>query len=67
MDLIPHRATALQTYRMAPAGTASLSVSCRREYVEWITEAKREETRAKRLKTAVEWIAKSKSRNWKYQ
>jgi uncharacterized protein YdeI (YjbR/CyaY-like superfamily) len=39
----------------------------RREYVEWITEAKRPETRAKRLATAVEWLAKGKRRNWKYE
>ena len=52
---------------MAPAELENLSPSCRREYVEWITEAKREETRAKRLKIAIEWIAKGKSRNWKYQ
>ena len=45
----------------------NFSPSCRREYVEWITDAKREETRAKRIQTAIEWIAKGKSRNWKYQ
>jgi uncharacterized protein YdeI (YjbR/CyaY-like superfamily) len=39
----------------------------RRDYVEWITEAKREETRDKRITTAVEWIAEGKSRNWKYE
>ena len=39
----------------------------RREYAEWITEAKREETRARRLATAVEWIAQGKARNWKYE
>ena len=38
----------------------------RREYVEWITEAKREETRARRLAQAVEWMAEGKPRNWKY-
>ena len=43
------------------------SPSCQREYVEWIIEAKREDTRAKRIKTAVQWIAAGKSRNWKYQ
>lgn len=43
-----------------------LSPSCQREYIEWITEAKREATRQKRLTTALEWIAVGKSRNWKY-
>ena len=41
--------------------------SCRREYIEWITEAKREETRARRVAQAVEWIAEGKQRHWKYQ
>ena len=41
--------------------------SCRREYVEWIVEAKRPETRAKRLAQAVEWMAEGKRRNWKYE
>ena len=39
----------------------------RREYVEWIVEAKRDETRAKRLAQAVEWLHEGKARNWKYQ
>ena len=41
--------------------------SCQREYVEWITEAKRDETRSKRLAQAVEWLAEGKRRNWKYE
>jgi uncharacterized protein YdeI (YjbR/CyaY-like superfamily) len=41
--------------------------SHRREYVEWITEAKREETRKRRVATAVEWMAAGKSMNWKYE
>jgi len=41
--------------------------SCQREYVEWVTEAKREETRAKRIAQAVEWLAEGKRRNWKYE
>jgi hypothetical protein len=41
--------------------------SHRREYVEWIEEAKKDETRQKRIATAVEWIAEGKSRNWKYE
>jgi uncharacterized protein YdeI (YjbR/CyaY-like superfamily) len=39
----------------------------RREYLEWVTEAKREETRAKRIAQAAEWIAEGKKRNWKYE
>lgn len=39
----------------------------RREYVDWITEAKRSETRAKRLATTLEWLSEGKRRNWKYE
>lgn len=41
--------------------------SCRRDYVDWLSEAKRPETRAKRLAQAVEWMAEGKKRNWKYE
>ena len=41
--------------------------SQKREYIEWLLEAKREETRARRLETALEWIAEGKTRHWKYQ
>ena len=40
--------------------------SHRREYIEWIVEAKREETRSRRVAQAVEWMAEGKQRNWKY-
>lgn len=58
---------ALKKNKNAFAAFEKFSPSCQREYIEWIVEAKRDETRAKRLKTALEWIAKGKSRNWKYQ
>lgn len=45
----------------------NFSPSHRREYIEWITEAKREETRQRRLTTAIEWLAEGKPRMWKYQ
>ena len=45
----------------------NFSYSHRREYVEWITEAKRAETRATRIAKAVEQMAEGKSQNWKYQ
>jgi uncharacterized protein YdeI (YjbR/CyaY-like superfamily) len=41
--------------------------SHRREYVEWIVEAKREGTRARRLAQAIDWLAQGKSRNRKYE
>jgi len=39
----------------------------RREYVEWLTEAKQEATRERRLATTIEWLALGRQRNWKYQ
>lgn len=45
----------------------AFSPSHRREYLEWITEAKTDATRQKRLATAIEWIAEGKGRNWKYE
>jgi len=41
--------------------------SHRREYVEWITEAKTDATRARRVATTLEWLAEGKPRNWKYR
>ncbi|PJJ79775.1 YdeI/OmpD-associated family protein [Mucilaginibacter auburnensis] len=43
------------------------SASHKREYLEWITEAKTEATREKRMATAIEWLNEGKSRNWKYK
>lgn len=51
----------------ARAASEAFPPSARREYVEWITGAKREETRIKRLQQAVEWMAEGKRRNWKYE
>ena len=44
-----------------------LAPSHRYEYLEWITEAKRDETRAKRIGRALEWLAEGKRRHWKYE
>lgn len=41
--------------------------SKKKEYVDWVTEAKAEETRERRLATSVEWLAEGKARNWKYE
>ena len=59
-------AAALKRDTRARATFAGFSPSHRREYVQWITEAKREETRARWVQQAVEWLAEGKSRNWKY-
>ena len=63
----PEFAAALKKNKKASAVFEAFSPSCKREYVEWIAEAKREETRDKRIAQAVEWIAEGKQRNWKYQ
>ncbi len=60
-------AGALQKNRKANTAFAAFSPSHKREYVEWITEAKRDETRQKRVQTAIKWIAEGKARNWRYQ
>jgi uncharacterized protein YdeI (YjbR/CyaY-like superfamily) len=63
----PEFTKALKANKKASAAFATLSPSCKREYVEWIADAKRAETRDKRIATAVDWISEGKQRNWKYQ
>jgi uncharacterized protein YdeI (YjbR/CyaY-like superfamily) len=57
---------ALKKKKEALATFENFSPTNQREYIEWLGEAKREETRAKRLETALEWLALGKPRNWKY-
>lgn len=59
-------AAALRGNAKARATFEGFPPSHRREYIEWITEAKTEATRSKRLNTTLEWLAEGKSRNWKY-
>ncbi len=63
----PELSAALANNKRALAAFEKFPPSHKREYVDWITEAKRDETRAKRLAQAVEWMAEGKSRNWKYE
>jgi uncharacterized protein YdeI (YjbR/CyaY-like superfamily) len=58
--------SAIRKNRKALAAFERFSPSHRREYIEWIADAKREETRDKRIAQAVEWMAEGKPRNWKY-
>lgn len=60
-------AAALRKNKSAAKKFEAMTPGCKREYCEWIAEAKREETREKRVATAVEWITEGKSRNWKYE
>jgi hypothetical protein len=57
---------ALAKNKRASAAYVGFSPSHQREYLEWITEAKSPDTRARRLATAIEWLAEGKPRNWKY-
>jgi uncharacterized protein YdeI (YjbR/CyaY-like superfamily) len=60
-------AAALEKSKKAQAAFETFPPSHKREYVEWITEAKSDDTRARRLQQAIEWMAEGKSRNWKYE
>ncbi len=60
-------AGALKKNKAAAKVFADFSPSCQREYTEWIADAKRTETKARRVEQAVEWIAEGKSKNWKYE
>jgi uncharacterized protein YdeI (YjbR/CyaY-like superfamily) len=58
---------ALKADKKAQAAFAAFPPSHRREYIEWLTEAKTDATRQRRLDTALAWIADGKGRNWKYE
>lgn len=60
-------AKALNKNKKAKSVFENFPPSHKREYLQWITEAKREETRLKRMTLAIEWIAEGKGRNWKYE
>ena len=59
MDVLKQNETALATFE-------KFSPSHKKEYIEWIVDAKTEATRNKRIATALEWLQEGKSRNWKY-
>ncbi|HEX8247591.1 MAG TPA: YdeI/OmpD-associated family protein [Pyrinomonadaceae bacterium] len=58
---------ALKQNQKASATFENFSYSNKKEYIHWITEAKTDETRDKRLATAIEWMSEGKSKNWKYE
>jgi hypothetical protein len=65
--LHPEFATALDASPTAQATLDGFSPSARRDYFEWIGDAKQDATRAKRIATAVEWLSEGKKRHWKYE
>jgi uncharacterized protein YdeI (YjbR/CyaY-like superfamily) len=66
-ELHPQFAAALEQAPQAKAALDAFAPSHRREYLEWISEAKQDATRQKRIATALEWLAEGKKRNWKYE
>jgi uncharacterized protein YdeI (YjbR/CyaY-like superfamily) len=59
-------AGALKKHSAARTTFDNFSPSHKREYIEWITEAKTDATRQQRLATAIAWLEEGKVRNWKY-
>lgn len=66
-DVPAELAEALAHDDAARAAFDAFPPSCRREYCEWIAEAKRPETRARRVADAIGWMREGKRRNWKYE
>lgn len=58
---------ALETNKPARITFNNFSYSHKKEYINWIIEAKTEATRIKRIQTALEWLADGKPQNWRYR
>src|SRR5437899_5943103 len=63
----PYFLAAVKKNKKALATFEAFPYSKKKDYVEWVSEAKTEDTRQRRLQTSVEWMAEGKSRNWKYE
>lgn len=66
-ELHPEFADALAKAPKSQAALDSFPPGAQRDYFEWISEAKQDATRQKRIATAIEWLAEGKRRHWKYQ
>ena len=66
-EMHPEFAAALSKAPKAKAALDGFSPSARREYVEWIAEAKQDATRRKRIADALQWLSEGKRRHWKYE
>jgi uncharacterized protein YdeI (YjbR/CyaY-like superfamily) len=66
LEIPEYFVAALEGNAKASETFENFSYSNKKEYVEWLSEAKTEETRQKRLATAIEWMNEGKSRHWKY-
>ncbi|HEY4285616.1 MAG TPA: YdeI/OmpD-associated family protein [Puia sp.] len=67
LPMPPALTAALKKNKKAQTVFEAFPPGHRREYIEWISEAKTEETRDKRIATTLEWLVEGKSRNWKYK
>ena len=66
-EIHPDFAAALDEHPGAKAVLDGFPPSARRDYIDWIAEAKQDATRAKRIATAIEWLGEGKKRHWKYE
>lgn len=66
-EVHPEFAAALDKAPAAKAALDSFPPSARRDYLDWISDAKQDATRAKRIATAIEWLSEGKRRHWKYE
>ena len=66
-EMHPEFETALARSPAAKATLVGFPPGARREYIDWIADAKQDATRQKRIATAIEWLAEGKRRNWKYE
>jgi uncharacterized protein YdeI (YjbR/CyaY-like superfamily) len=66
-EVHPEFAAALDKAPKAKATLEAFPPSARRDYVEWIAEAKQDATRQKRIASAIEWLSEGKRRHWKYE
>lgn len=67
LEMLPKLSAALAHNSAARKTFEGFAPSQQREYIEWIGEAKRAETRTRRLAQTLEWLAEGKPRHWKYQ
>jgi uncharacterized protein YdeI (YjbR/CyaY-like superfamily) len=66
-EMHPEFAAALEKSPKAKSALEAFAPSHRRDYLEWVGEAKQDATRQKRIATALEWLAEGKRRHWKYE
>lgn len=66
-EMHPEFVSALGNAAKAKATFDGFPPSAQRDYLEWISEAKQDATRAKRIATAIEWLSEGKRRHWKYE